>query len=133
MSANINRVNITGNLTRDAEVRETAGGTRIVGFSVAVNDRRKNGQTGEWEDVANFVDCVMFCSEAQARWAVPILHKGAKVAVEGKLRWSSWEAKDGSGRRSKLEVVVGDWESMQGKSGGADAQQAATYDDYMPF
>ena len=56
----INRVNISGNLTRDPELRSTAGGTQILSFGVAVNDRRRNQQTGEWEDVPNFVDCVGF-------------------------------------------------------------------------
>ena len=53
----INRVNISGNLTRDAELRVTASGTQVLGFGVAVNDRRRNPQTGEWEDYPNFVDC----------------------------------------------------------------------------
>ena len=56
----INRVNITGNLTRDPELRATAGGTQVLSFGVAVNDRRRNPQTGEWEDYPNFVDCTMF-------------------------------------------------------------------------
>ena len=56
----INRVNITGNLTRDPELRATAGGTQVLSFGVAVNDRRRNAQTGEWEDYPNFVDCTMF-------------------------------------------------------------------------
>ena len=62
----INRVNITGNLTRDPELRATASGTQILAFGVAVNDRRKNPQTGEWEDVPNFVDCIVFGSRAEA-------------------------------------------------------------------
>jgi single-strand DNA-binding protein len=56
----INRVVISGNLTRDAELRQTANGTSVLGFGVAVNDRRRNNQTGEWEDYANYVDCTMF-------------------------------------------------------------------------
>ena len=49
----INRVVISGNLTRDPELRETAGGMAILAFGVAVNDRRRNPQTGDWEDYAN--------------------------------------------------------------------------------
>ena len=56
----INRVNISGNLTRDPELRATASGTQVLSFGVAVNDRRRNPQTGEWEDYPNFVDCTMF-------------------------------------------------------------------------
>lgn len=62
----INRVNITGNLTRDPELRATAGGTQVLSFGVAVNDRRRNPQTGEWEDYPNFVDCTMFGTRAEA-------------------------------------------------------------------
>lgn len=56
----INHVNISGNLTRDPELRTTAGGTNILSFGVAVNDRRKNPQTGKWQDVPNFIDCIVF-------------------------------------------------------------------------
>ncbi len=102
----INRVNITGNLTRDPEMRGRGG--NALAFGVAVNDRRKNQATGEWEDYPNFIDCVVFGRRAEA--LEQILRKGMKVAVEGKLRWSSWEA-DGQ-RRSKLEVVVDEVEFM---------------------
>ena len=56
----INRVNISGNLTRDPELRVTGSGTQILSFGVAVNDRRRNPQSGEWEDYPNYVDCVVF-------------------------------------------------------------------------
>ena len=105
----INRVNISGNLTRDPELRQTQGGTSILSFGVAVNDRRKNQQTGEWEDVPNFVDCIVFGSRAESLGK--FISKGSKVAIDGKLRYSSWEAKDGS-KRSKLEVAVDEIEFM---------------------
>ena len=104
----INRVNISGNLTRDPELRATAGGTQVLSFGVAVNDRRKNPQTGDWEDYPNFVDCTMFGTRADA--VSRYLSKGTKVAIEGKLRYSSWE-RDGQ-RRSKLEVIVDEIEFM---------------------
>lgn len=106
----INRVCISGNLTRDPELRQTAGGSQVLGVGVAVNDRRKNQQTGQWEDMPNFVDCVVFGNRAEA--LATILHKGDKVAIDGRLRYSSWEAKDGT-RRSKLEVVAEEVELMQ--------------------
>ena len=56
----INRVTLTGNLTRVPDLRSTAGGMPVLSFGIAVNDRRKNQQTGEWEDYANFIDCTMF-------------------------------------------------------------------------
>lgn len=128
----INRVNISGNLTRDAELRQTQGGMAILNIGVAVNDRRKNQQTGEWEDVPNFVDCVVFGSRAEK--LAQFLAKGSKVAIEGKLRWSQWE-KDGA-KRSKLEVIVDEIEFMS--RGGQQRQQQQTasadlYDENIPF
>lgn len=121
----INRVNISGNLTRDSELRSANNGTAILNFSVAVNDRRKNA-SGEWEDVPNYVDCVVFGTRATA--LNRMLKKGTKVAIEGKLRWSSWE-KDGQ-RRSKLEVIVDELELMNAPKQAAPAD---AYDDDMPF
>ena len=62
----INRVIISGNLTRDPELRQTQSGMPVLGLGVAVNDRRKNQTTGEWEDYPNFIDCTMFGSRAEA-------------------------------------------------------------------
>ena len=118
----INRVNITGNLTRDPELRATAGGTQILAFGVAVNDRRKNPQTGAWEDVPNFVDCIVFGSRAEA--VSRFISKGAKVSIDGKLRFSSWETKDGD-RRSKLEVIVDEIDFMSRASGQQVTSPAA--------
>ena len=129
----INRVNISGNLTRDPELRQTQGGMAILSLGVAVNDRRKNQQTGEWEDVPNFVDCVVFGTRAEK--LAQFLAKGSKVAIEGKLRWSQWE-KDGA-KRSKLEVIVDEIEFMS--RGGQQRQQqqqtasAELYDENIPF
>ena len=125
----INRVNISGNLTRDPELRATAGGTQVLSFGVAVNDRRKNPQTGDWEDYPNFVDCTMFGTRAEA--VSRYLSKGTKVAIEGKLRYSSWE-RDGQ-RRSKLEVIVDEIEFMsrgsQGGQGGYGQNGGNSYGD----
>lgn len=114
----INRVNISGNLTRDPELRSTSGGTQVLTFGVAVNDRRRNPQSGEWEDVPNYIDCVVFGNRAEP--LSRFLSKGSKVAIEGKLRWSSWE-RDGQ-KRSKIEVIVDEVEFFsprnQGQQGG---------------
>ena len=118
----INRVTISGNLTRDPELRE-AGGATILSFSVAVNDRAKNQQTGEWEDRPNFIDCVMFGKRAEA--LAPLLSKGLKVAVSGRLRYSSWEAKDGT-KRSKVEVAADEVELMA----RAERREEVAADDF---
>lgn len=117
----INRVNISGNLTRDPELRVTSGGTQVLSFGVAVNDRRRNPQTGEWEDYPNFVDCTMFGTRAEA--VKRYLSKGSKVAIEGKLRYSSWE-RDGQ-RRSKLEVIVDDIEFMNARPASSPSASPA--------
>ena len=111
----INRVVISGNLTRDPDLRSTASGMPVLGFGVAVNDRRKNQQTGEWEDYPNFIDFTMFGARAQS--VSRFLSKGSKVAIEGKLRWSQWE-RDGQ-KRSKIEVIVDEIEFMTSRNDGA--------------
>lgn len=133
----INRSVISGNLTRDSELRTTQSGTAVLSFSVAVNDRRKSPASGEWEDYPNYIDCAMFGSRGEKLH--PYLLKGTKVCVEGKLRWSSWE-QDGQ-RRSKVEVIAEELEFMsRNSSEGAPAPaipaqsaQASYYDEDIPF
>ena len=119
----INRAIVSGNLTRDPELRATPGGTQVLGFGVAVNDRRRNQQTGEWEDYPNFIDCTMFGNRAEA--LSRILRKGMKVAIEGKLRYSSWEDKNGGGRRSKVEIIPDEVVLMSQNHNGQKAPQYA--------
>ena len=128
----INRVIISGNLTRDPELRQTASGLPILGFGIAVNDRRKDQQTGEWSDYPNFVDCTMFGTRAEN--VAKFLSKGSKVAIEGKLRWSQWE-RDGQ-KRSKLEVIIDELEFMNAKgeaTNSAPDVNASVYDEDIPF
>lgn len=129
----INLVVIAGNLTREPDFKATQSGTAVLRFGMAVNDRVKNQQTGEWEDRPNFVDCSIFGNRAQALSS--ILHKGMKVTVQGKLRYSSWE-KDGQ-KHSKLEVVADDVElppkASQGQQAYAPQQPyVATTPAYVP-
>ena len=105
----INKATITGNITRDPELRHTQGGTSVLTIGVAVNDRRKNQQTGEWEDYPNFIDCTIFGNRATG--VAPHLEKGMKVAIEGKLNQSRWQAEDGT-NRSKIEIIVDEIEFM---------------------
>lgn len=134
----INRVCVSGNLTRDPELRMTQTGMAVLGFGIAVNDRRKNQQTGEWEDYPNFIDCTMFGTRAEK--VATYLSKGTKVAVAGRLHYSSWE-RDGQ-KRSKIEVVAEEIEFMSRQEQHAPAygaQQAApyvdtsVYDEEIPF
>ena len=114
----INRVIISGNLTRDPELRSTQSGTDVLSFGVAVNDRCKNQRTGEWEDRPNFVDCTMFGNRATS--LSNYLSKGTRVSIEGKLRWNQWE-KDGQ-KRSKLDVIVDEIVFMGPRDGQDQAQ-----------
>ena len=121
--ANINRVIISGRLTRDPELRQTAGGTPVLGMGVAVNDRRRNVQTGQWEDYTNFIDCTMFGARAES--LSRILTKGMLVCIEGRLRWSQWE-RDGQ-KRSKIEVIVDELELPRRGQGAQDGGAPQAY------
>ena len=133
----INRVIVSGNLTRDPELRATASGISVLGFGVAVNDRRKNQQTGEWEDYPNFIDCTMFGARAES--VSKFISKGSKVAIEGKLRWSQWEHE--GQKRSKIEIIVEEIEFMSRVEGMQSQQKpivtpvvdASIYDEDIPF
>ena len=128
----INRVTISGRLTRDIEVRTTNGGTAVGGIAIASNDRVYHKQTGEWGEYTNFVDGVIFGSRAES--LRPYLLKGRKVCVSGKLRYSSWE-KDGQ-RRSKIEIVVDDLVFMSGEKHEEQREQydgPGTLDYDLPF
>lgn len=104
----MNRCYVSGNLTRDGELRATQGGTEILTFGIAVNDRKRDQSSGEWVEVPNFFDCVVFGKRANS--LSRLLHKGMKCCIEGKLRWSQWE-RDGQ-KRSKVEIIVDEIEFM---------------------
>jgi len=102
-ASNINVVVITGNLTRDPELRSTPSGTSICKLRVAVNSRRKDGQTGEWVDKPNYFDVTVW--GAQGENCANYLSKGRPVAVEGRLDWREWEDKEG-GKRQGVEIIA---------------------------
>lgn len=130
----VNQVSVTGNLTRSPELRSTQGGTAVLSFGIAVNDRRKNA-SGQWEDVPNFFECVTFGNRATA--LSDILTKGMKVAIAGKLHYSSWE-KDGQ-KHSKVDIIANDVELMQNRRPQQEQQYHPTqqaqdvYDEDLPF
>lgn len=124
----MNRVEITGNLTRDPELKLTTKGNTILSFSVAVNERQRNA-SGEWEDYPNYVDCVMFGNRAEV--VSRFLAKGSKVVVEGRLHQSRWE-KDGQ-RRNKLEVYVDNVEWMSPKKQAEIVYDNGLSDTPIPF
>lgn len=129
----INYVALVGNLTRDVELRATQGGTDVLSFGIAVNDRRKNA-SWQWEDVPNFFECVTFGNRATA--LSDILTKGMKVAIAGKLHYTSWE-KDGQ-KHSKVDIIADEIELMQNRNPQQEQPQQYqptpqdVYDD-IPF
>ena len=118
----INKVMLAGNLTRDAELRHTNSGFPILEMGIAVNERRKNSQTGDWEDRPNFFNMKMLGERGEK--ISQYLTKGKKVAVVGRLEYRSWESNSGE-KRSAVEVVVEEIEFMSapGEGGGGGGYQ----------
>ncbi len=102
-ATNINRVVLTGNLTRDPELRSLPSGTSVCSLRVACNTRRKDA-SGEWVDKPNYFDVTVW--GAQGENCAQYLSKGGPVAIDGRLEWREWEAKDGSGKRQSVEIVA---------------------------
>lgn len=135
----INQVVISGNIVADAQLNTTnSKGTKVLNISVAVNDRRKNPDTGEWEEHPNFIDCSMFGPRAES--LAPYLLKGTKVAIVGSLRQSTWEDKETHKNRSRITVLINNLEFMNQRKNNDSAAQtkqeetADTYDtDDAPF
>jgi single-strand DNA-binding protein len=121
MSAtNINRVVLTGNLTRDPELRSLPSGSSVCQLRIASNTRRKDNQSGQWVDKPNYFDITVF--GAQGESCARYLAKGRPVCVDGRLEWREWQDQQGNKRQS-VEIVA---DSIQflGSPDGAPAQQA---------
>ena len=101
--ANINRVVLVGNLTRDPELRHTPSGMAVCSLRLAVNTRRKDGATGEWTEKPNYFDITVW--GAQGENCAQYLAKGRPVGVDGRLEWREWEAQDGSKRQS-VDIIA---------------------------
>jgi len=115
-ATNINTVVITGNLTRDPELRSTPGGTAVCKLRVAVNSSRKDGQTGEWIDKPNYFDVTVW--GAQGENCAQYLQKGRPVAVDGRLEWREWDDKEGNKRQSV--DIIADSVQFLGSRDGAE-------------
>jgi single-strand DNA-binding protein len=117
-ASNVNVVVITGNLTRDPELRHLGSGTAVCKLRVAVNSRRKDGQSGEWVDKPNYFDVTVW--GAQGENCANYLNKGRPVAVEGRLDWREWEDQGGNKRQS-VEIIANTVQflgSRDGSGGG---------------
>jgi single-strand DNA-binding protein len=116
-ATNINRVVLTGNLTRDPELRSTPSGMSVCSLRIASNTRRKNQATGDWEDKPNFFDVTVW--GAQGENCARFLSKGRPVAVDGRLEWREWETQDGNKRQS-VEIVADAVQFLGGREDGAN-------------
>jgi single-strand DNA-binding protein len=110
---NINRVVLTGNLTRDPDVRSTPGGLAICKLGIAVNTRRKNSE-GQWEEKPNFFRVTVFGRQAES--CGQYLKKGRPVAIDGRLEWSTWETE--GQKRESVDIIA---DSVQFLGGRDDA------------
>src|SRR6201991_3669231 len=113
-ASNINRVVLTGNLTRDPELRSLPSGMSVCSLRIAVNTRRK-GASGEWEDKHNYFDVTVW--GAQGENCARYLAKGRPVALDGRLEWREWETQDGNKRQS-VEIVADSVQCLGGREDG---------------
>jgi single-strand DNA-binding protein len=119
-ATNINSVCITGNLTKDPELRSIPSGTSVCKLRVAVNSRRKDGSSGEWVDKPNYFDVTVW--GAQGENCANYLSKGRPVAVQGRLDWREWENQEGQ-KRQAVEIIANDVQflgSRDGSGGGGN-------------
>jgi single-strand DNA-binding protein len=116
--ANLNKVMLIGRLTRDPEMRTFSNGGKVAKFGFAVNNRRKNASTGQWEDEPVFLDVEAFNrgeTGKQADLVEQYLRKGQQVFVEGHLQLDQWTSKEGE-KRSKLKIVVDNFQFLEPRS-----------------
>ena len=116
-ASNVNVVVITGNLTRDPELRHTPAGTAVCELRVAVNSRRKDGQSGEWVDKPNYFDVTVWGGQGEN--CANYLSKGRPVAIEGRLDWREWEARDG-GKRQAVQIIANSVQFLGSRDGGGN-------------
>ncbi len=139
--ANINRVVLVGNLTRDPELRHTPSGTAVCKLRLAVNTRQKD-QTGQWGEKPNYFDVTVWGNQGEN--CAQYLSKGRPVAVDGRLDWREWEAQDGS-KRQAVEIIADTVQFLGGRDMEpqreyvpasdvrADRSDFAPADDDIPF
>ncbi len=139
--ANINRVVLVGNLTRDPELRHTPSGTAVCSLRVAVNTRRRD-ESGQWADKPNYFSVSVFGNQAES--CSQYLSKGRPVAIDGRLDWREWQQQDGT-KREAVEIVAETVQFLGGRGeaegqfvpAGAAAAEAdfpsSAADDDIPF
>ncbi len=123
-ATNINRVVMTGNLTKDPELRSLPSGTSVCELRIACNTRRKNQASGEWTDKPNFFNVKVWGTQGEntARY----LSKGRPVAIDGRLEWREWEAQDGT-KRQAIEIIADSVQFLGSRGGGESEEDSGDY------
>ena len=119
--ANLNKVILIGRLTRDPESRTFSTGGKVTKFGFAVTNRRKNSQSGQWEDEPMFIDCEAFNRGETGTLANIIeqyCRKGSQICIEGKLHLDQWDDKTTGQKRSKHKLVVDAMQLLDAKQDG---------------
>ncbi len=114
-ATNINRVVLTGNLTRDPELRTLPSGMSVCSLRVACNTRRKDGASGEWVDKPNYFDVTVW--GAQGENCANYLSKGRPVAVDGRLEWREWDDQNGN-KRQAIDIIADSVQFLGSREGG---------------
>ena len=117
--ANINRVVLVGNLTRDPELRHTPSGMAVCKLRVAVNTRQKDQATGQWGDKPNYFDVTVWGNQGES--CAQFLSKGRPVAIDGRLDWREWDAQDGT-KRQAVEIIADNVQFLGSREGGEQPQ-----------
>jgi single-strand DNA-binding protein len=115
-ASNINRVILTGNLTRDPELRNLPSGTAVCSLRLAVNTRRKDNASGDWVDKANYFDITVW--GAQGENCAQYLAKGRPVAVDGRLEYREWEDRETGAKRNAVQIVADTVQFLGGREDG---------------
>jgi len=126
--ANLNKVMLIGRLTRDPEVRMFANGGKVAHFGFAVNNRRKNAQTGQWEDEPCFLDVEAFNRGEFGKTADLVeqyLRKGHQAFIEGHLKLDQWTSQDGQ-KRSKIKIVLDNVQFLEPRSDGGSGPRGSS-------
>jgi single-strand DNA-binding protein len=124
--ANINRVVLVGNLTRDPELRHTPSGMAVCKLRVAVNTRQKDQATGQWGDKPNYFDVTVWGNQGES--CSQFLVKGRPVAIDGRLDWREWDAQDGT-KRQAVEIIA---DNVQFLGSRDDAAAGGGAPQYVP-
>lgn len=120
--ANFNKVILVGRLTRDPEIRATNSGIKVAAIGFAVTNRKKNPQSGQWEDDSMFIDVTAFDRANEGRGLATTVEqyckKGSQIMIEGKLFLDTWEDKNGGGKRSKHKIIADLIQLLDSKGSG---------------